>query len=151
MPEHAEIRLFTLADESEWLPLWQAYQRFYHTEISAKTSQYNWQRLCAADTALNGALAIVNGRAAGFVHYIYHPSTWTTGDYCYLQDLYVDPQFRGQAIGRALIEHVYQAAEHAGCARVYWLTHHSNKEAMLLYDKVADPSGFIQYRKILAQ
>jgi hypothetical protein len=32
---------------------------------------------------------------------------------------------------------------------VYWLTHETNKDAMLLYDRIADRSGFLQYRKIL--
>lgn len=32
-----------------------------------------------------------------------------------------------------------------------WLTHESNTDAMHLYDKVADKSGFVQYRKLLPQ
>jgi len=36
-----------------------------------------------------------------------------------------------------------------GCARVYWLTHETNATAMRLYDRVADRSGFVQYRKNL--
>ena len=51
--------------------------------------------------------------------------------------------------GRALIEHVYEEARRAASPRVYWLTHESNAEAMRLYDRVADRSGFIQYRKVL--
>ena len=35
------------------------------------------------------------------------------------------------------------------CSRVHWLTHETNTDAMLLYDRIADRSGFIQYRKIL--
>jgi hypothetical protein len=46
-----------------------------------------------------------------------------------------------------LIEHVYDAARRADCSRVYWLTHETNKDAMILYDRIADRSGFIQYRK----
>ena len=37
----------------------------------------------------------------------------------------------------------------AGCARVYWLTHETNETAMKLYDKVAEKSGFVVYRKPL--
>jgi len=66
-----------------------------------------------------------------------------------LQDLFVAPEARGGGVGRRLIEHVYDAARTAGCARVYWLTHETNHEAMTLYDKVAERSGFVQYRKLL--
>ena len=36
-----------------------------------------------------------------------------------------------------------------GASRVYWLTHESNATARLLYDRIADRPGFIQYRKVL--
>jgi GNAT superfamily N-acetyltransferase len=88
-------------------------------------------------------------RLVGLVHYIQHRSCWTVGDYVYLQDLFVDPDVRGTGLGRALIEHVYARAAEAGASRVWWLTHESNAQAMLLYDRIADKSGFVQYRKVL--
>ena len=87
--------------------------------------------------------------AIGLVHHIQHRSCWTVGDYCYLQDLFVDPAARGNGVGRKLIEHVYAAGAAQGCSRVYWLTHESNVEAMLLYNRIAERSGFVQYRKSL--
>ena len=50
-----------------------------------------------------------------------------------------------QAIGRALIEGVYERARAAGIRRVYWQTHESNAAGRLLYDKVAKHLGFIVY------
>jgi ribosomal protein S18 acetylase RimI-like enzyme len=49
----------------------------------------------------------------------------------------------------ALIEHVYRHARQFGASRVHWLTQHTNTQAMQLYDRIADRSGFIQYRKFL--
>jgi len=66
---------------------------------------------------------------------------------CYLQDLFTNEASRGRGIGRALIESVYERATAAGSPRVYWNTHETNLTAMKLYDKVAERSGFIQYRK----
>ncbi|HAT36324.1 MAG TPA: GNAT family N-acetyltransferase, partial [Rhodospirillaceae bacterium] len=37
----------------------------------------------------------------------------------------------------------------AGAERVYWHTHESNETAMQLYDKIAENSGFVLYRKNL--
>jgi hypothetical protein len=86
----------------------------------------------------------------GLVHSIYHRSTWTTSDYCYLQDLFVAAEGRGGGIGRALVEHVYADAKRRGASRVHWLTHESNQNARQLYDRIADRSEFIQYRKLFA-
>ena len=36
----------------------------------------------------------------------------------------------------------------AGASRLYWLTKEDNRTARALYDKLAERSGFIQYRKL---
>ena len=54
-----------------------------------------------------------------------------------------------KGVGRALIDEVYRYARRAGCNRVYWQTHETNETAMKLYDKVAEKSGFLIYRKML--
>ena len=79
--------------------------------------------------------------------------TWvlrnTIGPDNVLQDLFVDTSARGQGAGRALIEFVYAKAKESGASRVWWLTHETNTDAMLLYDRIAAKSGFVQYRKLL--
>ena len=67
---------------------------------------------------------------------------------CYLQDLFTDQSARGQGIGGALIGKVYEQAKRAGTPRVYWQTHQTNQTAQQLYDKVAEHSGFVVYRKV---
>ncbi|MGA4633595.1 GNAT family N-acetyltransferase [Pseudomonas solani] len=144
-----EIRPVSAADHAVWLPLWQGYQRFYKTEIAADTTEQTWQRFLDTAEPMHAALAWQGDRAVGLVHFIYHRSCWTVGDYCYLQDLYVQDGLRGAGVGRALIEHVYAQARAAGASRVHWLTHETNTDAMQLYDRIADRSGFLQYRKLL--
>ena len=46
-----------------------------------------------------------------------------------------------------MIEAVYRAARERSLPRVYWLTHETNETAMALYDRVAEKSGFLVYRK----
>jgi len=147
--EQAVIRLATPADYQAWRELWLGYQAFYKVEIDEPTTAMTWQRLMNDAESMWCAVAEVGNKPVGIVNYLSHRSTWTSGNYCYLQDLFVDQSVRGQGIGRALIEHVYERALEMGCSRVWWLTHESNTDAMQLYDKVADRSGFVQYRKIL--
>lgn len=141
------IRSVTAADHAAWLPLWQAYQRFYAASIDAETSAVTWQRFLEPSEPMHAALAWRGDQAVGMVHWIFHRSCWTTGDYCYLQDLYVAETQRGSGIGRALIEHVCDHARAAGASRVHWLTQETNYAGRLLYDRIAERSGFIQYRR----
>ena len=141
-----ELRALAPADHDHWMPLWRGYQAFYRVDIPAATSAITWRRLLDVAEPMAGALAWQGARAIGLVHWIYHRSCWTVGNYCYLNDLFVEPGLRGAGTGRLLIEHVYAQAAAAGCSRVYWLTHESNTTAMQLYDRIAERSGFIQYR-----
>jgi GNAT superfamily N-acetyltransferase len=145
------VQLQTLkpSDHDVWMPLWRGYQEFYRVDIPAETSAVTWERLLSPAEPVHGALAWAGEQAVGLVHWIRHRSCWTVGDYAYLNDLFVDPDHRGRGVGQLLIEHVYREAAAAGCSRVYWLTHESNVPAMRLYDRVAERSGFVQYRKLL--
>ena len=143
------IRPVTVADYPAWLNLWQAYQRFYKTDIAEAVTQVTWQRMLDETEPMHAALAWRDGMAIGMVHYIYHRSCWTIEHSCYLQDLLVDVEARGAGVGRQLIEYVYATAKTAGCAKVHWLTHETNGTAIGLYQHIAEQPGFIQFRKTL--
>ena len=130
----------------EWLPLWKGYQRFYEVDIDGETTDLTWRRLMDPSEPMFVLGACVDGRLVGIVHFLFHRSTWTTGDYCYLQDLFTAPDARGAGVGRALIAAVCERATSQGASRVYWLTREDNATAIALYDKVALRTGFIQYR-----
>ena len=130
-----------------WVKLWHGYQNFYEISLADEVARYTWERFLDANGPVHCALAVEGNQPIGFVHWIYHHSTWTHGQYCYLQDLYVAADRRSKGTGRRLIEHVYEHAAGQKAARVYWLTHKSNAPAIHLYDQVADDAGFIQYRK----
>ncbi|QJP15285.1 GNAT family N-acetyltransferase [Starkeya sp. ORNL1] len=143
------IRPIEADQQSSWLPLWRGYQAFYKVDIPDDVSAVTWARLLDAGEPVHGALAWQGERAVGLVHYIFHRSTWMAENYCYLNDLFVYPEVRGGGIGRALIEHVYAAAQAKGTRRVYWLTHETNSTAIKLYEQVAQRPGFVQFYRIL--
>jgi GNAT superfamily N-acetyltransferase len=144
-----EIRAVRQTDHDQWLPLWRGYQEFYNTTIDEGITATTWRRFLNPAEPVHCAVAEDEKQLIGIVHFIFHRSCWTAGDYVYLQDLFVDPSIRGKGVGRALIEHVIARAREAGASRVWWLTHESNSQAMLLYDRIAEKSGFLQYRKLL--
>lgn len=152
MAETVIIRPVERRDYDMWLPLWDGYNAFYGrsgpTALPGDVTATTWNRFFDAYEPVNALVAEQNGQLLGLVHYLYHRSTTSIAPTCYLQDLFTSEAARGKGIGRALIEGVHERARAAGASRVYWLTHETNTTAMQLYDKVAERSGFLQYRKV---
>jgi GNAT superfamily N-acetyltransferase len=142
------IRPIRADEQAAWEPLWKGYQTFYKVVIPEQTTAVVWARLHDPAEPMDVLGAYVDGKLCGIVHYIFHRTCWTVGDYCYLQDLFVAEDARNLGLGRALIAAVETKARAAGASRVYWLTHETNMSARALYDKLAERSGFIQYRKL---
>ncbi len=144
------IRPLQRSDRAAWEPLWAAYQRFYEVVIPQETTEFTWARFHDEEEEMH-ALGAFDGdsRLVGIVHAIFHRSTWLPKWTCYLQDLYVDDSRRGLGTGAALIEAVADLARDNGAGRLYWMTHETNATARRLYDRIAERSGFIQYRKLL--
>jgi GNAT superfamily N-acetyltransferase len=142
------IRKIGIGERAAWETLWRGYLAFYETSVSRETNDVLWARLHDPAEPMFALGAYVDNELLGIVHYIFHRSCWTIGDYCYLQDLFVAEGTRGLGLGRALIEAVEAKAREAGANRVHWLTKEDNHTARALYDKVAQRSGFIQYRKL---
>ncbi len=142
------IRPVGVHERAAWEPLWKGYQTFYEVALSDEVTATTWARLHDPAEPMFVVGAYLDGKLAGIVHYLFHRSCWTVGNYCYLQDLFVAKDARKRGIGRALIEAVENEARAAGASRVYWLTKEDNATARALYDQVAERSGFIQYRKL---
>jgi GNAT superfamily N-acetyltransferase len=147
------IRPVAEEDFDRWRPLWDGYNAFYgrmgSTALPDSVARSTWSRFLDAREPMHALVAERAGQLLGLAHFLFHRSTISTGDSCYLQDLFTVEAARGLGIGRALIEAVYAQARAAGAPRVYWQTHETNTAAMQLYDKVAEKSGFIVYRKML--
>lgn len=143
------IRSVGPEDFTEWLELWNGYNAFYGrsgaTALSEDVTRMTWIRFFDVYEPVHALVAERSGKLLGLAHYLFHRSTTMLGPNCYLQDLFTAAEARGQGVGHALIEAVYDKARDAGVSRVYWQTHETNAIAMRLYDQVATKSGFVVY------
>jgi GNAT superfamily N-acetyltransferase len=152
MNHEITIRPAAPDDFHRWKPLWESYNAFYgrvgETALSPEITKMTWSRFFDAYEPMHSLVAEASENLLGLVHFLFHRSTIQIAPTCYLQDLFTVEEARGKGVGRALINAVYQQALAAGSPRVYWLTHETNQVAMQLYDKVAEKSGFVVYRKV---
>jgi GNAT superfamily N-acetyltransferase len=140
------IRAIEEKDKDQWLKLWAGYLEFYKSTISSEQTELTWNRLINHELKMFGFVAESKDGIIGFTHCLFRPSTWTETDYCYLEDLFVDPNIRGKGIGRALMNKVVELAKEKNSKRVYWTTQEFNKTARVLYDSITPVSEFVQYR-----
>jgi GNAT superfamily N-acetyltransferase len=140
------IRELKETDKQRWLELWAGYLDFYKSTLSNEQTEFTFKRLINHDEKMFGFVAENENGVIGFTHCLFRPSTWTETDYCYLEDLFVDPNIRGKGIGRALMNRVIELAKEKNSKRVYWTTQEFNKTARVLYDSITSVSEFVQYR-----
>jgi GNAT superfamily N-acetyltransferase len=140
------IRELKETDKDRWLELWAGYLEFYKSNLSPEQTEFTWKRLINNEQKMYGFVAENESGVIGFTHCLFRPSTWTETDYCYLEDLYVEPNIRGKGVGRALMNRVVELAKEKKSKRVYWTTQEFNKKARVLYDSITPVSEFVQYR-----
>jgi len=147
--KHISVRAISNCDYKDWRRLWMAYLEFYNSEVSEDVYETTFKRLTSNEpNEFNGMLAVdENNKVVGLVHFLFHRHAWKVENVCYLQDLFASSETRGQGIGRALIEAVYEEADKAGAPSVYWMTQDFNDTARKLYDRIGNLTPFVRYQR----
>ncbi|MBM3553215.1 MAG: GNAT family N-acetyltransferase [Alphaproteobacteria bacterium] len=143
------VRDIREADAQDWRRLWAGYNDFYETSVPAEVTEHTLRRLLDPASAMIGRIAEMDARVAGFSVSVLHESSWTTSPTCYLEDLFVDPTFRGGGVGRALIQDLINLGRTRGWSQLYWVTRANNERARRLYDKFVQADNFVRYRLTL--
>jgi GNAT superfamily N-acetyltransferase len=144
-----EIRRLHAGDREAWRPLWDGYLSFYRSDVPEAVTEQTFKRLCDEEQGMLGLMAVeAQDRPIGLAHLVFHPATWSVSGYCYLEDLYVDPEHRGGRVATSLFEAIYSEARTRGVERVYWHTQQFNGPARSLYDTVGQLTSFVLYEHL---
>jgi GNAT superfamily N-acetyltransferase len=76
------------------------------------------------------------GEVSGFAVWHLNYSTWLGKHGVYLEDLYVDPKFRGAGHGKALLRKLAQICIEKGYSRLQWWVLDWNKRAIDFYKSI---------------
>lgn len=112
------------------------------------TPQMLHEALFAENPAVYCHVGIIGGRIAGFALHFLNFSTWEGVHGIYLEDLYVQPEYRGSGLGKALLLNLAEIANERGYARVEWSVLDWNTPSIDFYRSLgAVPmDGWTQYR-----
>ena len=140
------IRALRSNDREQWELLLRAYAAFYGTATSSQSEATVWSWIFDEHNDFWCDLAVDHSQSIiGFVQYQLMHRSLSGAMVCYLSDLYVDPQSRGNGAGRAMIDHVIAFAQTRDVANVRWLTQELNYTGRQLYDTYTKKSDFILY------
>lgn len=81
-------------------------------------------------------IAELDGAPAGFALFFHNFSTFLGRRGLYLEDLFVQPAFRGRGVGRALLSRMAAMAVERGCGRFEWSVLDWNESAIGFYESV---------------
>jgi len=133
-------------DFERWQVLYRGYASFYEVDQSEEDRLTVWQWVISPDNELQ--CLVVEGSEAGVVglaHYrpFLRPLRATVG--CFLDDLFVDPAFRGSGAVDALLKALDELARDRGWSVVRWITAETNYRARAAYDRHAVRTPWITY------
>jgi GNAT superfamily N-acetyltransferase len=107
------------------------YEKLSH-EVTA-TEESLAESLFGERPAAEALLAYAGEESAGFVVFFYSFSTVLGRPGLYLEDLFVEPRFRGLGIGKLLLEYLARVAVERGCGRMEWSVLNWNETAIRFY------------------
>ena len=128
------LRRAARADVPEILRLIRAlaeYEKLSHDVVATEAALE--QALFGERPAAEVLLAEQDGRAVGFALFFQNFSTFLGKPGIYLEDLFVEPAFRGRGLGRELLRAIARLAVERGCGRFEWAVLDWNEPAIGFY------------------
>ena len=139
------IRDIHLKDKEQWKKLYKDYADFYKVKMNDKILQTVWKWLHDKSHEVNGLVYEVDGNIVGLAHYRRMPSPLRGQDIGFLDDLFVDPEHRGQRIGEKLINKLKEISKSKRWNLVRWITREDNLRAKSLYNRVSEKTTWNVY------
>jgi len=120
------------------LPLIRKYQEFYQAADISDARNHSFFSRFNTDNPFGRQFLFrtTDGIAAGFATVYFSFSSTLAAKVGVMNDLYTLPDYRGQGIGKALIEHCLEFAKQQDAVRLQWTTATDNQTAQRLYNSL---------------
>lgn len=110
------------------------YEKLLH-EVVATEADFQ-AALFGPQPRAQAVLAIADGRAVGLALWYYTFSTFTGRPDMFLEDLFVEPAYRGRKIGLGLLRHLARRAVAERCRRIDWRVLNWNRPSIDFYESI---------------
>lgn len=134
-----DIRPLSRNDYDAWLPLWQENCLY---QIADNITDETWRRLHNTKDTVYGLGIFEGDKLSGFLHYVLHPITGFIEPACYMQDLFVAKDNRGQGLAKRLVWELESIGKTNNWARIYWFADKENETVQKLYKNLGIEVNF---------
>ena len=139
------IREIKPTDKEQWENLYKGYAKFYKVEMNKTILKTVWNWIHDKNHEVEGIVYEVNNKIIGLAHYRKMPRPLRGHEIGFLDDLYVDPDYRRKGIGEKFLNYLKELSKSRGWNLIRWLTHDDNIKAKTLYDRVATKTNWDLY------
>ncbi|MCF7932278.1 MAG: GNAT family N-acetyltransferase [Acholeplasmataceae bacterium] len=130
------IRMATLDDLDEIIRLINGIAVYEKMTQDVSLDRQRLSKTLFEDHEAEVILALIEDKVVGFAFFFNHVSTFLGETVMYLEDLYVDPDFRGQGIGKRLFSEVAKMSAERGQKRMDWICLDWNTQALEFYESL---------------
>ena len=145
MKTNNSIRDLLPKDKDQWEKLYRDYANFYKVEMNDKILNTLWNWVNDKNHEIEAIVYEVDGNIVAFAHYRRMPRPLKGQDIGFLDDLFVDPDYRGQKIGEKILNELKKISKTKKWNLIRWITQDDNIRAKSLYDKVAEKTSWDLY------
>ena len=103
MKMNGSLRKIQPADKKQWVNLYKSYANFYKVEMNDKILNTLWNWVNDKNHEIEAIVYEVDGNIVAFAHYRRMPRPLKGQDIGFLDDLFVDPDYRGKKIGEKIL------------------------------------------------
>lgn len=139
------IRICKLEDKKEWISLNREFMSYEikDTDFWNNTDSNSDERFALTfDEALQHPELITllliekDQKVIGFANLMFIFSVWSHGKGLILDDLYIKEAFRGNGIGRFVMQFIENYGRESGCKRLQFQSEYTNPEAYKFYNQL---------------
>ena len=139
------IRKISIKDKENWKKLYKGYANFYKSPINVIILDTVWSWLMDKNHEVKGIVYEIDGNLTALAHYRAMPRPLKGKYIGFLDDLYVDPAYRNQKIGKKLMNEIKVISRSEKWDLVRWITRQDNIKAKSLYDKISEKTNWDVY------
>ena len=140
------IREPAAADHDRWYDLYTQYLTFYKVPVTDEVRDTVWSWVTDPEHNLEcGLIENESGAIAGLFHYREYPVALLGTTAGFLDDLIVEPAFRGTGAVEVALNWLKEEATRRGWVNVAWLTADDNFRARSVYDRFATRTMWLTY------